>query len=85
MPFCSRTKKVAPRARLEWRDDDAGVLSQGWLVDARTSEEESITLAARRRLLQYNEDDVAASAATIRDGLRLGHPAETSDGKQSRR
>jgi predicted RecB family nuclease len=63
-------KKVAPALGFEWRDDDPGGLqSQGWLVDARSAEDESVRLAARKRLLEYNEDDVAATAA-IRDGLQ---------------
>lgn len=63
-------KKVAPALGFEWRDDDPGGLqSQGWLVDARLAEDESVRLAARKRLLEYNEDDVAATAA-IRDGLQ---------------
>ena len=64
-------KKVAPAFGFDWRDDDPGGLqSQGWLLDARSAADESVRLAARQRLLRYNEDDVAATAA-IRDGLRL--------------
>jgi predicted RecB family nuclease len=61
-------KKIAPAVEFEWRDEDPGGLqSQTWLKEARIGdgiEAEN----ARRRLLQYNEDDVAATAA-IRDGL----------------
>lgn len=63
-------KKVAPALGFEWRDEDPGGLqSQGWLVDARSAGDESVRLAARQRLMEYNEDDVAATAA-IRDGLK---------------
>jgi predicted RecB family nuclease len=63
-------KKVAPAFGFHWRDDDPGGLqSQGWLIEARSGPAESVRPAARQRLLRYNEDDVAATAA-IRDGLR---------------
>ena len=71
-------KKVAPAFGFHWRDDDPGGLqSQGWLIDARSAADESVRLAARERLLRYNEDDVAATAA-IRDGLRRSRDATSS-------
>ena len=61
-------KKIAPAVGFEWRDEDPGGLqSQTWLIDARTGTG-SQAGDARQRILQYNEDDVAATAA-IRDGL----------------
>jgi len=69
-------KKVAPAFGFEWRDDDPGGLqSQLWLIDARGAEDEAVRLAGRQRILDYNEDDVRATAA-LRNGL-------TSDGIRS--
>lgn len=63
-------KKVAPAFGFTWRDEDPGGLqSQGWLVTARTAPDPVERETARARLLAYNEDDVAATAA-IRAGLR---------------
>ncbi len=73
-------KKVAPAFGFNWRDDDPGGLqSQGWLLDARSGADEPVRLAARQRLLRYNEDDVAATAA-IRDGMADERGAGERDG-----
>lgn len=62
-------KAVAPQFGFAWADDDAGGLqSQTWLIDAVTSHDPLLAAQAQRRLLQYNADDVAATAA-IRNGL----------------
>ena len=61
-------KKVAPAFGFNWRDEQPGGLqSQVWLQQARDgiSDEQA---AARQRILEYNEDDVQATAA-IRSGL----------------
>ena len=58
-------KPIATAFGFQWRDEDPGGLqSQAWLQDARAGD-----LAARRRLLEYNEDDVRATAV-VRRGLR---------------
>jgi predicted RecB family nuclease len=63
-------KKVAPQFGFNWRDEDPGGLqSQLWLIEARGSEDESEREAARTRILEYNEDDVRATAA-VRAGMR---------------
>lgn len=63
-------KKVAPQFGFHWRDEDPGGLqSQLWLIEARGSEDEAVREAARLRILQYNEDDVRATAA-VRAGMR---------------
>lgn len=62
-------KKTAPAMGFAWRDEDPGGLqSQLWLQTARDGEGEEAE-QARARVLAYNEDDVAATAA-LRDGLR---------------
>ena len=62
-------KKVAPAFGFTWRDEDPGGLqSQLWLQEARNPSDEQAAEAARERILNYNEDDVRATAA-IRDGL----------------
>lgn len=62
-------KAVAPQFEFTWADDDAGGLqSQTWLIEAVTSRDPLEAQNARERLLQYNADDVAATAA-IRNGL----------------
>lgn len=64
-------KKVAPAFGFDWRDvDPGGLQSQGWLVAARSSPDSRERETARARLLEYNEDDVGATAA-IRAGLQL--------------
>ena len=61
-------KKVAPVFGFHWRDADPGGLqSQSWLEQARRDLANSADL--RARILDYNEDDVRATAA-VRDGLR---------------
>lgn len=61
-------KEVAPAFGFKWRDADPGGLqSQVWLNEVRTTGDEEM----KTRLLQYNEDDVKATAA-VRDGLRSG-------------
>jgi predicted RecB family nuclease len=62
-------KKVAPAFGFRWRDEDPGGLqSQLWLVEARKAEDPQVRETARRRILEYNEDDVRATAA-VRNGL----------------
>ena len=58
-------KVIAPLCGFDWRDDDpGGAQSELWYVDALAGDDEQ-----RERLLEYNEDDVAAQAA-IRDWVR---------------
>lgn len=65
-------KKVAPAFGFTWRDEEPGGLqSQLWLMAARDADDDEVRLAARQRILAYNEDDVRATAA-IRAGLRDG-------------
>jgi predicted RecB family nuclease len=62
-------KHVAPVFGFEWRDDDAGgANSQVWIVEARRSQGLDKS-QLEQRLLDYNEDDVEATAR-LRDGLR---------------
>lgn len=69
-------KKVAPAFGFAWHDEDPGGLqSQGWLAEARDTTATQAAEAARARLLRYNADDVAATAA-IRDGLRASSPGD---------
>ncbi len=57
-------------AGFSWRDDDAGGLnSTRWFVDAVHAESAEQRQLARARVLNYNEDDVAATAA-VRAWLR---------------
>ncbi|MEO6120887.1 MAG: ribonuclease H-like domain-containing protein [Acidimicrobiales bacterium] len=59
-------KAIAPRAGFSWRDDEpAGDLSMLWHRMAVGADDDEAT-AARRRLLEYNEDDVRATAAVRR-------------------
>lgn len=59
-------KAVAPRAGFAWRDDEpAGDRSMLWHGVAVNGAGDEAT-AARRRLLDYNEDDVRATAAVRR-------------------
>jgi len=63
-------KKVAPQFGFGWRDEDPGGLqSQLWLIEARGSDDPAVREAARTRILEYNEDDVRATAA-VRAGMR---------------
>ena len=62
-------KKVAPAFGFTWRDEDPGGLqSQLWLQEARNPSDEQAADAARKRILNYNEDDVRATLA-IRNEL----------------
>lgn len=63
-------KVVATRgAGFAWRDEDPGGLqSQEWFNDAIDGADEAAREAARRRVLEYNEDDVRATLA-VRDWL----------------
>ena len=57
-------KVLATRAGFAWRDEDpSGEASMTWYEEATAGD-----LAARRRLLEYNEDDVLATRA-LRDWL----------------
>ncbi|MGI8683763.1 MAG: ribonuclease H-like domain-containing protein [Acidimicrobiales bacterium] len=59
-------KAIAPRAGFSWRDEEpSGDLSMLWHRMAVAGEDEEAA-AARRRLLDYNEDDVRATAAVRR-------------------
>lgn len=71
-------KEVAHRgAGFAWRDDDPGGLnSQLWFAEAVGDGPTDLRTAARQRLLDYNEDDVRATAA-LRDWLRRGAPPHT--------
>jgi len=64
-------KRVAPLAGFAWRDSDPGgdasMLRHAAAVDLATSDVEAEAL--RQRLLDYNEDDVRATAA-IREWMR---------------
>lgn len=63
-------KKVAPVFGFAWRDDDPGGLqSQIWVAQARSSHDHEAAARLHQRILDYNEDDVHATAA-LRDGLR---------------
>lgn len=64
--------KVVARAGagFAWRDDDPGGLnSQLWFAEAISGESAEQRAAARQRVLDYNEDDVRATAA-VRTWLR---------------
>ena len=62
-------KQVAPEFGFHWRDDDPGGLqAQAWIHSARGGAP-ATREALRIRLLDYNEDDVRATAA-VRNGLR---------------
>lgn len=51
-------------AGFDWRDDNPGGFnSLGWFDDAAHAEDPATRAAARRRVLEYNEDDVRATAA----------------------
>ncbi|QGF22803.1 TM0106 family RecB-like putative nuclease [Raineyella fluvialis] len=59
-----------------WRDDDPGGLnSQAWFDEAVHADDEDDRDASRSRVLEYNEDDVRATAA-LRDWLATD-PAPT--------
>lgn len=62
-------KAVVPVFGFAWDDDDAGGLqSQTWLLEALHAEDPAVCHRAQQRLLQYNADDVAATAA-LRKGV----------------
>jgi predicted RecB family nuclease len=55
-------KVIAPLCGFQWRDSDpGGAQSELWYIDAVSGDDEQ-----RLRLLEYNEDDVAAQAAIRR-------------------
>ncbi len=55
-------KLIAGHAGFDWRDDDPGGLnSQRWFADAAHAPREQTRIAARQRILNYNEDDVRAT------------------------
>ena len=56
-------KLMAAHAGFAWRDDDPGGLnSQVWFADAVHADSAPARTAARQRVLEYNEDDVLATA-----------------------
>ncbi|WP_421119861.1 TM0106 family RecB-like putative nuclease [Aquihabitans daechungensis] len=68
----SGLKVVAPLAGFAWRDDDpGGEASMLWHQQAIGAEASPERAEARQRLLDYNEDDVRATAA-IRHWMRSG-------------
>ena len=63
-------KLMAAHAGFSWRDDDPGGLnSQVWFAEAVHAESPPARAAARQRVLEYNEDDVIATAQ-LREWLR---------------
>lgn len=67
-------KEVAQAAGFEWQDDDpGGEQSLDWIEEARRGDDPEVREAARRRLLDYNTDDVRATLA-VRDWLISGNP-----------
>ncbi len=63
-------KVIAPLCGFNWRDDDpGGAQSELWYLDLLAGD-----LSQRSRLLEYNEDDVAAQRA-IRRWVRSHEPA----------
>lgn len=57
-------KRVAPIAGFHWRDSDSGGdQSTVWYQAAVYADDQEVREANRRRLLDYNQDDVAATAA----------------------
>ena len=63
-------KPIAQHAGFRWRDDDPGGLnSQLWFADAVGGSDADHRAQARTRVLEYNEDDVRATAA-LRAWLR---------------
>jgi predicted RecB family nuclease len=60
-------KEVAQAAGFEWQDDDpGGEQSLYWIEEARHATDLDMREAARRRLLDYNTDDVMATVAVRR-------------------
>jgi predicted RecB family nuclease len=63
-------KLMAPHVGFRWRDDDPGGLnSQLWFAEAVHGETAEVRAQARRRVLEYNEDDVIATSQ-VRAWLR---------------
>jgi predicted RecB family nuclease len=63
-------KLMARHVGFRWRDDDPGGLnSQLWFAEAVHGESAAIRARARRRVLEYNEDDVTATSQ-VRAWLR---------------
>jgi len=63
-------KLMARHAGFSWRDDDPGGLnSQLWFAEAVHGETAELRSRARRRVLEYNEDDVTATSQ-VRAWLR---------------
>jgi predicted RecB family nuclease len=66
-------KVTAGYAGFAWRDADAGGdVSMLWYEQATRAADEGIRVAARDRLLAYNEDDVRATAALRAWLIRAG-------------
>jgi predicted RecB family nuclease len=63
-------KLMARHVGFRWRDDDPGGLnSQLWFADAVHGDSAEVRAGARRRVLEYNEDDVTATSQ-VRSWLR---------------
>ena len=63
-------KLMARHVGFRWRDDDPGGLnSQLWFAEAVHGENAEVRTQARRRVLEYNEDDVTATSQ-VRAWLR---------------
>jgi len=63
-------KLMARHVGFRWRDEDPGGLnSQLWFAEAVHGETAEIRAQARRRVLEYNEDDVTATSQ-VREWLR---------------
>lgn len=72
-------KRIAPLAGFHWRDPDAGGLqSMSWHRDAVGHPDPAVRAHNRHRLLQYNEDDVAATLA-VRTWLRTAEIPSIAD------
>jgi len=55
-------KLMAGHVGFSWRDDDPGGLnSQLWFAEAVHGATNEVRAQARRRVLEYNEDDVTAT------------------------
>jgi predicted RecB family nuclease len=61
---------MARHVGFRWRDEDPGGLnSQLWFAEAVHGENAEVRAQARRRVLEYNEDDVIATSQ-VRAWLR---------------
>lgn len=68
-PYGLGVKHVASGFGFRWRDSDpGGAQSQDWFEDALTAGDVDEADRLRARILEYNEDDMAATAA-VRDGM----------------